>query len=355
MSALTSVQSVEIDGSQSGGKLLRRALALALITGTPFELHQFRRQTLVPGLRPADLAYLRAIQLISSSEIRGVELGSQSIRVEPGELRAGPYELDIGAAASVPRLIETLACALALKGGGDLSLRGTTHPLRGPSYHWLTWVWRPALQALGLDLSLTLRQSGFHPEAGGEVHLELRRWSSGPERIDLPARGTLKSAVVTAVFAGVPLALAQRQARAAVDAMREHGILCEEEHLPLPTGSAGSALFLRLQFEHTAAGFSAVADRPSPAEVVGDTVSAAVAAFMASGGSIDAELADQLLVPCAVLASGRLGMPAYARFRAPEKTEALERAAQLIEQFLPVRVAVSTDATVEIQRQITSP
>ena len=220
-------------------------------------------------------------------------------------------------------------------------LRGSTHGGQGPAYPYLAWVWRPALRALGLEVKLSLLRAGFAGDGGGEVRLEISPWTQGPERIVLPARGTLRAAVVTTLFGGIPLAEAQQKSRAASQALREHGILCEEEHLPLPTRAQGFLLMARLQFEHTVAGFS---------DVEGKALANQVTQFMEGGGSLDAHLAEQLLLPAALLAAGRVasGTHGLTWFEAPGHTPALVQTAELVQRFLEARVTLQPPGAVEV-------
>jgi RNA 3'-terminal phosphate cyclase (ATP) len=160
----------------------------------------------------------------------------------------------------------------------------------------------------------------------------------------------LTSAVVTSLFGGIPFGVAQKQASAAAYALREHGILCEEEHLPLPTTrSSGSALFICLQFEHTAAGFTELGERQLSPEAVGRAAASQVAAFMESAGAVEEHLADQLLLPAALLAAGRVGEVGISRFRSAGVTAHLTQSAAVIERFLPVRVGVGDGGEVEVK------
>jgi RNA 3'-terminal phosphate cyclase (ATP) len=340
---------VQLDGSHGGGQLLRSALSLSLVTGRPFRLSRLRARRNPPGLRPQHLACIRGALALAEGSAEGAEVGSPEVRFHPGPVRPGDYLLDVATAGSTPLVLQCLAYPLALAGGGTLTLRGGTHVPHSPCYHYLSWVWRSAVQLLGLNVTLALRTAGFYPEGAGELRAQVAGWSQGPELLELPARGTLTQAVVTSLFGGVPFAVAQRQGAAAVQALREHGMLCEEEHLPLPTTrSAGSTVFVRLQFEHTVAGFTVLSERSAVPEEVGRKAAALAAAFMEGGGAVDEHLADQLVLPAALLAAGRAGPRGLTRFRSAKVTDHLLHHAKLVEDFLPVRVQVTPEGGVEV-------
>ena len=132
-------------------------------------------------------------------------------------------------------------------------------------------LWRIALGANGLRADFRLRYVGFYPKGGGEFEARILPRGPAPDCVDLPARGTLGQVQVTSMVANLPFHIAERQAHAAQRVLREKGIRSEVEHLPLPSsGSSGSALFIRAEFENTLAGFDALGERGKRAETVGE-------------------------------------------------------------------------------------
>jgi RNA 3'-terminal phosphate cyclase (ATP) len=136
-----------------------------------------------------------------------------------------------------------------------------------------------------------------------------------------------------------------------VAALRERGIYCHAENLPLPVGrTPGTLLFIRAQFENTFAAFAAVGERNGTPEDVGARAAHALADFMESPGALDDHLADQILLPAALLAGGRLGesSPALTRFTAARITPHLRVTATLVEQFLPISVTLAEGGEVTV-------
>ncbi len=343
---------VVLDGSdgEGGGQILRSALSLSLICGRPFEIQNIRANRRPPGLRPQHLACVRGAQRLCGGQVEGAAVGASSLRFEPGETRAGDYLLEVGTAGSTPLLLQCLFFPLSLAGGGTLALRGGTHVPHSPTHHYLTWIWRPAMAAFGLGLDLELRAAGFYPEGGGELIARVQAPEAAPRTVSLPSRGTLREVHVTSFVAGLPFHIAERQALAAEGVLREAGIHGELEKLPLPSGrSRGTSVFVRAQFEHTAAGFSALGERGRPAEDVGRDAASQLVAFMASPGALDEHLADQLLLPAALLAAGRLGERGTTQLTTAKVTPHLTTNARVIERFLPVKVDVADDGAVTVQ------
>jgi RNA 3'-terminal phosphate cyclase (ATP) len=247
-------------------------------------------------------------------------------------------------------LFQCLFYPLALAGGGQLTLRGGTHDPHSPQYHYLAWVWLPALEAYGFRCELHLKTAGFYPQGGGEFRGTLRAPEAAPARVDLPSRGTLQEVEVASFAGGLPLESADRSARAAISALREQGIHADAENLPLPISlSRGTALLIRSHFENSFAGFSAIGEKGKPSEDVGREAASLMAEFMERGGALDPHLADQLLIPAALLAAGKLagGSPGATRFTTSTCTSHLTTNAEILRRFLPIRIDIQgTEVTV---------
>ncbi len=337
---------VELDGSEGegGGQILRTALSMSLITGRPFVIRNIRARRKPAGLRPQHLACVRGAEAISGARSEGAEVGASELRFEPQPVKPGSYLLEVGTAGSTPLLFQCLFYPLALAGGGELTLRGGTHLPHSPSYHYLAWIWVPVASAYGLRVELHLKRAGFYPQGAGEFRAAITAPDVPPNLVDLPARGTLREMEVTSFVAGLSLDIAKRQASAAELVLRENGIYCNADNLPLPvSASVGSAVIIRAEFECTVAGFTALGERGKRAEEVGKEAADEVAKFMASAGALDEHMGDQILVPAALLAAGRLGSssPATTRYTTAVVTPHLTTNALILERFLPVKIAAS--------------
>jgi RNA 3'-terminal phosphate cyclase (ATP) len=89
-------------------------------------------------------------------------------------------------------------------------------------------------------------------------------------------------------------------------------------------------------------GFTGYGRLRKPAEKVAEEAARAFLAYQRSGGAVDRYLADQLVLPLA-LASGD------SSFTTGKVTDHLRTNAWLVEQFLPVRVVIGEDKSVQIQ------
>ena len=345
---------VELDGArgEGGGQILRSALTLSLITGRPFRLRNVRARRDPTGLRPQHLACVRGAEAIGEGRAEGAHVGSSELVFTPGTVRPADHLLDVGTAGSAPLLLQCLFYPLAVAGGGVLTLRGGTHLPHSPAYPYLSWIWLPAVQAFGFRASLQLMRAGFYPEGGGELRAEIGPLAAPPERVELPTRGTLHEVVVTSWSANLPTDTSERQARAASSALRERGIVAQVERVPLPASrSAGGTVFIRAQFEHTAAGFTGLTERRGAPENAGREAAGAFARFMQSTGALDEHLSDQILLPAALLAAGKLGAvtPGTTRFRPERVSDHLTTHAEVVQAFLEVKVEIEGDGAVLVR------
>ena len=344
---------ISLDGSEGegGGQVLRTALSLSLISGRPFHLFRIRAHRSPPGLRPQHLACVRGAEAISDSSVRGAELDSQELWFTPGKVSSGDYVLDVGTAGATTLVFQCLFYPLALAQGGTLRLKGGTHVSHSPSFHYLSQIWQVALRAYGLSADFKLRSAGFYPRGGGDFEASISPLGTAPDRVELPSRGTLGHVQVSSMVADLPFHIAERQGVAAAQALKEKGILCDVENLPLPTtGSPGSVVFIRAEFENTLAGFCALGEKGKRAEEVGREAASALSEFMSTSGALDAHLADQLLLPAALLAAGSLGPSRFGTtvFTTQKVTGHLKTNAAIIERFLPINIQFEESGRVQI-------
>lgn len=339
---------IALDGSagEGGGQILRTALALAVVTGRPFTVTRVRENRVKPGLRPQHVAAAQAAGALVDAEIEGAEVGSSRLAFRPRH-RAAPGErvVDVGRAGSTPLLFQTLCWPLALAGGPSvITLRGGTHQDQAPSFHYLALVWAPAVARLGFRFDLALASAGFHPEGGGEFTARIEPAHPMPP-LDLRHRGTVQEVEVVSMVAGLGYADAERQAARALRGLRELGVAAEAERVPMPaTGSRGGHVLIVSTFERTRAGHGAIADGERSPEQVADAAVEAFRDFVVGRAAVDRYLADQLLLPAALVAAGVVAPPPgiipSVRYTVSAVTKHLTTVAEVIRRFLDVEISI---------------
>jgi RNA 3'-terminal phosphate cyclase (ATP) len=293
---------VELDGSigEGGGQILRTSLALSLLTGKAFHLHNVRAGRKKPGLQPQHLQSVRAAAEIGQAKLRGASLGSTELSFEPGEIRGGTYRFDIGTAGATGLVLHTIYLPLMLRGGGpsEVTLIGGTHVSTSPSFHFLDATWRAYLAAMGLHLSLRLNRPGFYPRGGGMVRAFLQSCPA-PRGVTLLARGKVNITGISAV-AGLDRSIARRQARRARNRLEQQGLDARVEEETWE-GGPGTVLVLQLSTAPAPTVFVGLGARGRPAETVADEAVAEVTRYLAAGSAlVDAHSADQIVLPLAL-------------------------------------------------------
>ena len=330
---------IELDGGmgEGGGQILRTALSLSAVTGHPFRISRIRHGRMKPGLRPQHLAAARATAAICGGSLAGDSVGSAEISLEPRAVAPKPsWRFDIGTAGSAPLLFQTLCWPLALAGTPtQVSLLGGTHQDHSPSFHYLALVWAPAVARLGFPFDLTLQRAGFYPEGGGEFGASVQPARAMPP-LDLRHRGTLLEADVVSLVSGVDFSVGERQADRAERGCARPG--SPASHGPSPCRAARPAGATCWWWR---ASSGSAPDTPPRARAGGSpirTADAAVAGFsrfLDGHGAVDRHLADQLLVPAALVAAGRVPRPAAVdlatRFTVGEVTRHLLTNAEVVQ------------------------
>jgi RNA 3'-terminal phosphate cyclase (ATP) len=164
---------IHIDGSEGegGGQMLRSSLALSILTRTPIHLTNIRAKRPKPGLQAQHLQSVRAAATISSAQVEGDAIASQSLRFAPGDVQAGNYHFAIGTAGATALVLQTIALPLALRGAAasHVVISGGTHVKVSPCFHFLDTTWRAYLELAGLRVKVKLRRPGFYPRGGGVI------------------------------------------------------------------------------------------------------------------------------------------------------------------------------------------
>ena len=167
---------IQIDGGQGegGGQVLRAALTLGVICGTPVHIRGIRARRKVPGLQAQHLTAVKALVEICGAEAEGASLGSQVLMFTPGRIRPGEYDFDIGTAGSVSLVLQAILLPLATSGGASrVRVTGGTHVPWSPPTDYLQEVLFPTLARMGVQARLEVERWGFFPRGGGRICVEI--------------------------------------------------------------------------------------------------------------------------------------------------------------------------------------
>jgi RNA 3'-terminal phosphate cyclase (ATP) len=335
-------RTVEIDGSygEGGGQILRTALSLSALTGTPFDMTGIRAARSKPGLMPQHLAGVLAMADVCSARVEGGKIASTEIAFEPGgHAKPGEYTVDVaevahgGSAGSVTLLLQSLLVPLALAPGtSKLSLMGGTHVAWSPTVDFVVEVLLPVLSRMGVKATVELVSWGFFPKGGGRITVEIQP-TEALEPLILTERGELKLIHGRAVVCNLKSHIAVRMINRARNLLSAMEVPAQIEPERVKGKSAGAVLFLRAEYEEVTAGFSALGEPRKPSDKVAEEACEELIAHDENGAPCPPQLADQLLLPAAV-AGGR------SEIRTSRITNHLMTNAHVIRQFLPARIEI---------------
>lgn len=302
---------IEIDGGDGGGQLLRSSLSLSALTGRPFRMTDIRGGRSTPGLRPQHLAAVDLLADVCDATVSDVSVGTETLTFRPEDVRPGEYTADIGTAGSVALLFDTvLPLSVATSEPLVVTARGGTDVKWSPTMTHYRRVKLELVRRFGVQAVVDIDRPGFYPEGGGEATLRI-----APSRLSsltLTDRGeTVGARVISLASADLAeRAVADRQAETAVDRLEEAGLSTIERTVQYAdSDSPGSAITVRLDCEHSLAGFDALGEPGTPAEDVAvDAVEDATAFVDDSVPAVDSYTGDQLVVFLA-LAGGQVTVP----------------------------------------------
>ncbi len=379
---------ITIDGSygEGGGQVLRTSLSLSALLGEAARIENIRAKRRKPGLQAQHLTGVLGTAQICNAELRGAELGSQTLTFAPqSPPQAGDYTFDVakarkgGSAGSTSLVFQTLLLPLAFADGDShLTLRGGTHVAWSPPFHYLKHVYLPTLERMGIEATAEINQWGWYPIGGGEIRARVRGQrvkdrgrgikagknmtshfapagfvSQPPDRrianpagaevipsisyplatINMVQRGELKRLWGISALSNLPAHIGQRQKRQAERLLRERGFTPEIGIVDAPSPGQGTVVFLVAEFENVVAGFTSYGARGKRAEKVSKEACREFIQYYDSGQALDKHLADQLILPMG-LAAGQSG------FTICEVTQHLLTNVGVVEQLMGVKAEI---------------
>jgi RNA 3'-phosphate cyclase len=326
---------VQIDGAlgEGGGQVLRSALALSILTGTPMRITNIRGRRPKPGLMAQHLKAVEAAAAVSQAHVAGAELGSQTLLFEPRAIRHGDFRFDIGTAGATSLVLQTVAVPLSAAGqASSLTITGGTHVPWSPCFDYLQLHWLPYMQQIGFKIDLALEVAGFYPRGGGRVRATIRP-ANTLSALHLTQRGKLQRISGISGVSNLHVSIAERQR---AQALRRLTGRCGDIGIDLarmPARSPGTVLLLLAEFEGSRCCYAALGARGKPAERVADEAVDALEEFLATDAAIDQYLADQLILPLACAG-------AVSELRTAKITQHLVTNAAIVRMFLPVDIAI---------------
>lgn len=296
---------IHLDGSkgEGGGQILRTALTLSLVTGSPFRLEKVRAGRPRPGLLRQHLVAVEAAATIGAAEVEGATLGSQALTFTPSGVCPGRHRFAIGSAGSAVLVLQTVLPALLhASGPSTIVVEGGTHNPLAPPFEFFERTYLPLLRRMGAQIEAVLERAGFYPAGGGAIRLEIT--PSGPLKpLALLERGPMRATRASAIVANLPTAIARRE-NAVLCEMLGWAISTAQEQRMGPTSGRGNIVLAEVESDALCEVFSAVGEHGVCAEAVAARLAREVRTYLEQDAPVGPHLADQLVLLLALAGSG---------------------------------------------------
>ncbi len=317
---------ITIDGSEGegGGQVVRNALALSLVTGQPFRITNIRGGREKPGLMRQHLTAVEAALTIGGAMCEGAAVGASELAFTPGRVTPGTYRFAVGTAGSTSLVLQTVLMPLLLADApSHLVLEGGTHNMMAPPFEFIERAFLPIVNRMGPEVSARLTRHGFFPRGGGRIEVDITPSKLMP--IDCIDRGALTSVLATALFAGLPFEIAEREIKTVRKLLLDWPAdAFAVRQLPEEQGP-GNALLLEAAFENVTEIVTGFGKLGVSAESLSKTAAQRMAGFLASDAFAGPYLADQMLLPFALAGGGS--------FTTVKPSQHARTAAEVIQQF----------------------
>jgi len=328
---------IALDGSQGegGGQILRSALALSLVTGTPFRIDNIRAGRPRPGLMRQHLTAVEAAAAVGAAETSGAAVGSRSLSFAPTTVKAGEYTFSVGTAGSATLVLQTvLPSLLTADRPSSLVLEGGTHNPSSPPFDFLAKAFLPLVGRMGARVEATLERPGFYPDGGGRFRVTLAP-TKALAPLELEQRGALQTTRVRAVVANLPRAIGERELHRFVARTHWDSSTVSLEAVPNSVGP-GNALIAEVESEHVTEVFTAFGEKQVRAETVANVCADEVLGYLATDAPVGPHLADQLVLLLALAGQGT--------FRTTPPTKHTRTQLDVIPRFLSTSISCTEEA-----------
>ena len=293
-----------IDSStgEGGGQILRSALALAMLTGQSFQLHNIRANRKTPGLRRQHLASLSAAAEICNARVSGDALGSREIIFQPGSIQSGAYFFDVGTAGSTSLVLQTiLPPLLQASESSTITIKGGTHNPFAPPFPFLQNTFTPVLRTMGFSLQLELLKPGFFPAGSGSIKASIQP-TTLTRPLSLLERGQHLSTDATAMSSNLPHDITHREIQQLAQELDDDTINYSEQNIR--SRGPRNAVWIKTQYENICETFTGFGQKGKPVQRVIHELVTEYRHYMATDAPVGPHLADQLLLPMVVAGGG---------------------------------------------------
>ena len=325
---------LRIDGTigEGGGQVLRTALALSVVTQTPFAIDKIRAGRKKPGLQRQHLTAVQAAARVGCAQVEGAELSALSLIFNPKAINADTYEFAIGSAGSTTLVLQTVLPALwTADAASTVTSTGGTHNPMAPPFDFVKRSFAPVCHRMGAGLELQLDRHGFYPAGGGQIRARVAPASwTHLELLDPPNPAEITAQILCS---GVHPRVGDREAKSV-----RRGLDLRMEQVDIVDVAAagpGNVVMIHVQLGRVEEVITQLGERGVLAEHVATRAVMEAKALIDAKVPVGEHLADQLLIPMAMAGGGA--------FRTVMPSLHTQTNAQVIEMFLPVHFSMRED------------
>ena len=295
---------IEIDGSfgEGGGQILRSSLSLSIFSQQPVVIKNIRAGRKKPGLMRQHLTAVKAAAEICNAQVRGAEISSLKLYFDPGKVKAGNYNFDIGTAGSTTLVLQTLLPVLILADGeSNISLGGGTHNEFAPPVDFLYHSFFNQLKKMGPEIKINLRKFGFFPVGGGKIDVNIKPVRK-LNQIEITKKGNQLSKKAIAYSSLIPESIGKSEMKIIRKRMGWNEVNCIAKIVDSP--GPGNVVILIDENDNSTEVFTGFGRRNYKLKNVTEDALREYAEYIDSDVPVYKYLADQLIIPMALAGGG---------------------------------------------------
>jgi RNA 3'-terminal phosphate cyclase (ATP) len=318
---------ITIDGSmgEGGGQVLRTAITLSSILGKSLRIYNIRGGREKPGLQRQHVISIEAAATVCDGKLSGCHINSMEVFYIPGKIKNGSFSFDIKSAGSTILVLQTVIPILWFAPGESIvRVKGGTHNGMSPSFDFYNNVFCPLLP---VNTECTLVKHGFYPSGGGEVLVKTNPLIKRNTPLFIMEKGMILSRTMF---------MTHSRSIDTCNKINEH-LQDPFKCIPTEVNSIGkglpvlSALF---KYSELTELITVYHQRDIPKTVMDFTKF--VTEYHYSNAPVDEHLADQLLLPLALVSGGT-----YKAISLSKYSKHFETNMNIIEIFLGKRIHVT--------------
>jgi RNA 3'-terminal phosphate cyclase (ATP) len=328
---------VKIDGSEGegGGQILRTAVSLSAITGTPVEVTSIRAKRSNPGLRPQHMTGVKVIADLFHAGVENLKVGAEWVKFSPSDrFEGGSVKVDVGTAGSIPMILMAVVPAVSLSNNSlEIEITGGTDVRASPTIDYVRYVVADAYRSIGVKFSCEVLKRGYYPKGGGIVKTTIEPCKEPGTMELLTAREVAPR--ITSVCGQLPRHVAERQTSSAMIALEKKGIRCSNYSASIETSmSPGSSILVYSASDFGPhVGGDSIGELGKRAEAVGAEAAERFLESALAQVPVDPFLADMMVLPLA-LAKGK------SKYRIARTTEHLRTNLRVASQMIGCKYAI---------------